>query len=125
MIPMKVTSARYVLLDVDGSIRADDAGGGWPKLMLEIDGMPADVFEPKRNLLGLGYVFIGAEWEDRLEPLELHHDPSDPRTPDGILILRGFTCDPVVVQLARNFADAVDSDTFKPGPVRIPDGCDS
>lgn len=97
-----------------GEILPADARAGWPTLILAIDGHIAQITSEdlKRNLLELGYVFLGAEWEDRLEPIVLKHDPKDARTPDEDRTLRGFTRDPAVLGVVQAFIASVDNDTF-------------
>ncbi len=107
---MKVEKARYVYNE------------NYPLLEMTIDGKSALVGEMKKFFLDLGYVRLGSRevmWEKVLPVLKT---PKDCEI--GEVELEGFTDDPVVVQLARDFWDAtngLNGKTFEEGEIGIPE----
>lgn len=92
---MNVTSARY---------RVDASGYGHLELM--VDGLLADL-DMKRTLLNRGYVFLGSDWESLVEA---------PNNHDLNCSLKGFTTDPVIIKLAREYV----AGHYKPGRIPVP-----
>ena len=85
---------------------------GRPRLYLELGGQPVHVpMEQKQSLLEVGLVFLGHDWEGRVPVLRYRSDPSNP-----ITRLRGFTRDVEVLHRYQQFARAVLTGTFRPGP---------
>lgn len=93
---------------------------GYQFLALDLGGEPVRVYvdQLKRWLVDAGYVFLGAKWEGKLDPIDL---PAGAAGNDGDKTLRGFTSDPVIVKLTQEFMRHVMEDrTPYYGPVNVP-----
>lgn len=85
----------------------DSSGYAFMRLLL--DGEEARIFlEHKPTLLKAGIVFLGAEWRDRVEPIEFRAPGVTPTT------VRGATKDKRVLELYREFVEASNSGRLLP-----------
>lgn len=106
------------------TLRLEDAAmqldsGYYPFLSVTINGQPARVYlDQKYSLLEQDLVFLGAEWGDRVEEIEL---PDDPKRDRGGLTLRGFVRDKrlagLILQLRALEAEGI----VQTGPIVIPE----
>ncbi len=111
--PLVVEKANYKFTD------------NYTVLELVINGKIALIGDVKKALLDLGYVYlisstIGFNWEDVLPDKEV---TVDDESADSPMTLTGCTDDPVIVQLTRDYWDAINElngKVFKEGPVKIP-----
>lgn len=96
---------------------------GYPALVLTIDKKEALISDFKKRFLDLGFVPLGSrqievEWENILPRITI---PKDNQHTE--ITLKGFTDDPVIVYLARDFYDAINhlnGKEFKVGEILIP-----
>jgi hypothetical protein len=94
-------------------VRLPGLGQGYPALVFEWRGHPVTIAathgSPRRLWFDMGLVFLGAEWERRVPPLE--------RTVEGQShTLRGFTDDPAVHALVGRYLRALETRTWREGP---------
>lgn len=97
---------------------ANDAlWGGRPYLDMIINGRQVSLtledFKPW--LVDKGYIPL-RDFREALPEISL---PADPAVGHRAMTLKGFTDDPVIVQLVRDFIATWKSQTFKPGPISI------
>lgn len=102
---MEITNARYIRL------------GPYPGLAITFDDGRRAILstDNKRTLLEkFGVVYLGPDFDDDHQ-VRIAADPEDGRPKAETL--RGFTRDPEVVDLFRQFLQATDEGTFEPGEV--------
>lgn len=95
-----------------------------PALILTIDGKEALIADFKKPILDRGFVPLGSrdvevEWRNILPEVTLPADNNN----ETEITLRGFTNDPVIIKLARDFYDAINhlnGKTFTIGEIAIP-----
>lgn len=104
---VRVGSAEYVILQ-----------GLYPAVRLIIDGREAQLdTAQKRSVREMGFVFLGADWADRVPPVTFPPDPANSRfAPEQH---RGFTSDPQVIEIYDQFRTDLDRGTFEPGPLPL------
>ncbi len=105
MVNMDITKAEYITIDQH------------PFLRLIIDGKEALIGDFKWSLLELGVVPLHSRdpdvnWETILPEI---HIPATEYT-DSI-DFKGFTNDPVIIQMAYEFWKAINSNKFSDGPI--------
>ena len=86
---------------------------GYPILEIEVNGRTARLhpLALKRSLVDLGYVFLGDEFEDLVEPIVLPADPTENRPAQE---LYGFTDDPEIVATTRAWLRRLDAGALDP-----------
>lgn len=77
-----------------------------------------DLMIEKRTWTDMGYVNLGADFEELIEPIHVPADPADGR---AATTLRGFTSDPRVAALFQRYLDDRELEPFPVGPVAIPE----
>lgn len=70
----------------------------------------------KRTWTEMGFVFLGAEFEDSVEPIRVPADEDDGRP---ATTLRGYTHNPLVSTLYKRFLDDQAKDRFVEGRVAM------
>jgi len=77
------------------------SAGGYHHLVLTINGREVTVYEPKLDLLRLGYVWLGLYdpqfWNRKLKPITVEVEPGNVKT------FKGFTAQENIVEAVRNW----------------------
>ena len=89
---------------------------GYPFLEILVDGHPARI-GGEQKFLHLDVVFLGADWEDRVDPIDI---PAEPERMLNAITVHGHVKDARLAQMVREYEAACDSGAFRPGPVKIP-----
>lgn len=89
-------------------------------LGLNINGEEARVYLEglKKPLVDAGYIFLGSKWARKLDPIEL---PEGKAENEHDMTLEGFTDDPVIVRLVREYVARVNDEPEYFGPVDVPE----
>lgn len=92
--------------------------GGYAVLQVEIEGLTARIYRDGQKLRAHDLVFLGAQFEEIAPKVILLPDLKQGRLdPQEVA---GFCNDKRLLKLYDKFAKAVDSGTFRPGPVTVP-----
>ncbi len=97
--------------------RFDTNNDGRACLSIKVNGMPAKI-SPEQKAFKDGFIFLGSEFEESVSPLTLPAELSSGRLPP--LQLFGFSNDPRLIELFRQFWAEVNSDSYSPHDVSFP-----
>jgi len=96
--------------------RFDSDEYGYPFISIEIDGIKARIFAEQKAARD-GFIFLGADFEDKVPILYLPADPANGRpVPQP---LHGFSDDPRLLALFQQFLAEINNSGFAPHDVML------
>lgn len=112
----RINNVRWIYLNADGTNAGPSATAGWPYLVIDFEGRVAYIdWEQKLLRHNIDAVYLGPAYEEHYY-VDVPEDREQGREARRV---RGFTDDPEIVQLTKEFIAAVDAGTFAPQQITV------